>query len=423
MEANVILGAGVAGISAAYHLQQKGINSTIYEAQNGWGGLLDNFSIDGFRFDKAVHLSFTKNTYVRSLFDQVPYYTYHPQPYFYDNGRWLKHPVQNNLYPLTVNERVAAIKSFLQKPGASSLKNYYEWQLQQYGKYISEKFTAKYAEKYWTVSAKELTVDWVGNRMYQPSFEEVLYGALTDDTENVYYAGEMRYPQVGGYKSFIEPLAQGLNIKYLMEAASIDVKPKRVTFSNGSVIYYKNLISSLPLPKIINIIKDVPAQVKEAADKLRATSTALVSIGFNKQIENKMFWFYLNDSDLLPSRAYSPSMKSPDNAPDGCSSLQFEIYYSPSKPLIMNEAQLTEHVIGLIKLIGLAKPADIVVTDYKTIEYANIIFYNKLNSCRNIVKDYLKDQGIISIGRFGEWDYLWSDQALMSGKHAAIFVS
>jgi protoporphyrinogen oxidase len=419
METNVILGAGVAGISAAYHLKQKGIDSTIYEAQNSWGGLIDNFSIDGFRFDKAVHFSFTKNSYVRSLFDQVPYYTYRPQPFFYDNGRWLKHPVQNNLYPLKAGERVAAIKSFLEKPEVTKAHNYYKWQVQKYGRYISDNFTAKYAEKYWTMPSKELTVDWVGNRMYQPRLEEVLYGALTDDTENVYYAGEMRYPQQGGYKSFIGPMVQELRVKYLMKAVSIDTEYKQVTFENGLKTNYENLISSLPLPEIVNIIKDVPSNIIAAAAKLQATSIALVSIGFSEAIENKMFWFYLNDSDLLPARAYSPSLKSADNVPDDCSSMQFEIYYSPAKPLKLKESQLCEHVVDLINKVGLAKSEVIDVKDCRKIEYANVIFDHNMNSCRGIVKKYLEEQGIITIGRFGEWDYLWSDQVVISGVNAA----
>ena len=59
----MILGGGVAGISAAYHAQQLGKKAVIYEARPRWGGLADNFSIDGFRFDHAVHFAFTDDPY------------------------------------------------------------------------------------------------------------------------------------------------------------------------------------------------------------------------------------------------------------------------------------------------------------------------------------------------------------------------
>ena len=55
----IILGSGIAGISAGYHLKQKGQNAVIYEKDADWGGLCGYFSIDGFRFDRFVHFTFT----------------------------------------------------------------------------------------------------------------------------------------------------------------------------------------------------------------------------------------------------------------------------------------------------------------------------------------------------------------------------
>ena len=64
MKEVAILGAGISGIAAAYFLEDKNnkkYNITIYEKNSSWGGLCDNFEIDGFRFDKFVHFSFTEN--------------------------------------------------------------------------------------------------------------------------------------------------------------------------------------------------------------------------------------------------------------------------------------------------------------------------------------------------------------------------
>ena len=54
----VILGTGIAGIAAGYKL---GNQAVIYEARNRFGGLCDNFTVNGYRFDYAVHLSFAKD--------------------------------------------------------------------------------------------------------------------------------------------------------------------------------------------------------------------------------------------------------------------------------------------------------------------------------------------------------------------------
>ena len=64
-----ILGGGIAGISAGYHLKLKSIENTVFEKRNTWGGLCDNFTIgNGFRFDYFIHLSFAKDEYVKKLF-------------------------------------------------------------------------------------------------------------------------------------------------------------------------------------------------------------------------------------------------------------------------------------------------------------------------------------------------------------------
>ena len=73
----VILGAGIAGLGAALKASECGLNATIFEARRTTGGLLDNFSIQGFRFDNAVHLSFASEEKVRKIFDQTAYLT-HP---------------------------------------------------------------------------------------------------------------------------------------------------------------------------------------------------------------------------------------------------------------------------------------------------------------------------------------------------------
>ena len=79
MSNNVILGAGIAGISAAYHLKQKGENSVIFEKDNDWGGLCGFFEIDGFRFDRFVHFTFAKDEKIAELFAKSsPLYEWRP---------------------------------------------------------------------------------------------------------------------------------------------------------------------------------------------------------------------------------------------------------------------------------------------------------------------------------------------------------
>jgi len=416
-----ILGAGIAGISAGYHLSQKGVENVVYEKNKSWGGLCDNFLIGkDFRFDTFVHLSFTDSAYVKELFSKSSdFLTHNAISYNYYKGSWLKHPVQNNLAPLSTEVKVRIIQDFVKRQTGLSPVNYKEWLLYQFGDYFTNNFPGIYTKKYWTLPAEKLSTDWLGGRFSLPPLEKLLAGAFEEQKENFYYAQEMRYPVKGGYKSFLNEMALNSNIRTEKEAALISIDNKKISFTDGSEEHYDKLISSIPLPEVIKIIKDVPSLVLEAANKLLATSGQLISIGFNRPDIPPFLWFYIYDEDILPSRGYSPSIKSPFNTPEGKSSLQFETYFSKHSPKKEQGDALIDHVINKGKTMKLWSINDIEVTDYRELKYANVVYDFDRNKNLAIVHNFLDKVGISYIGRFGEWSYLWSDQSLLSGKKCA----
>jgi len=418
----VILGAGISGISAGYHLKISGLKSIIYEKNKSWGGLCDNFEVKGFRFDRFVHLSFSDDDYVKKLFDSTcEQNVYIPDPINYYKGCWLKHPVQNNIYNLSVKEKIKIIKDFFRrefKP-IEDISNLEEWLRIQFGDYFAENFPMRYTRKYWNCEAKGLETKWIGSRIYMPSIDEVLEGAMTEDTPHTYYAKEMRYPVYGGYKTFLSKMAEDLDIRLQKNIINIDTKNKILSFDDGSNDNYDEIISSIPLPEYINLIHNIPDDVKSAINNLKWTSGALVSLGFNKPHIAKNLWFYIYDEDILPARIYSPSMKSINNVPPDCSSMQAEIYIPWNKLNKINLNKLMDDTISSLINIDLFKYDDLIVKDIRIEKYANVIFNHDVYKNRNIIHDYLKNTGIKYIGRFGEWEYLWSDQSLISGKKCA----
>lgn len=417
MSNNVILGAGIAGISAAYHLKQKGENSVIFEKDNDWGGLCGFFEIDGFRFDRFVHFTFAKDEKIAELFAKSsPLYAHPPVSYNYWRGCWLKHPAQNNLAPLPIEEKVKIIDSFVNRPrkDVAEISDYAEWLRVQYGDYFAENFPFAYTRKYWGVEAKQLETKWVGNRLHVSPLPEVLRGAFAEQQENFYYTKFMNYPKKGGFRSIMNECRKGLDIRLNKKAVRIDTAAKQVEFADGTVENYDNLISSLPLPEIIKMISDVPENVQNAAKQLRWTCGYQVSLGFNRPDVAKYLWFYIYDEDVLPARVYSPNLKSPDNAPDGCSSLQAEIFFANGVKVV-NKNIILQKTVEKLKEICQFNDSDVVVKDIRFEPYANIIFTPEIYESRKVVREWLKAQGIKTIGRFGEWDYLWSHQAFESG--------
>jgi len=406
----VILGGGPSGIGAANRLGDK---ATIFEQSDHLGGLCSSFSIKGFRFDHAVHLSFTKDPIVLSYLKDVSFISHKPIAMNYYDGLWINYPAQNNLFPLPADEKKRIIDSFRNRPKIENPKNYEEWLFASYGEYFARKFPCIYTKKYWCFEAKDLSTSWCGERMYLPTIEEVEYGSTHDSTPNVYYAKEMRYPQTGGYCHFFGRVTAKSKIEFKHKVVLIDANEKTVFFSDGSSIQYGNLFYSLPLNKVWQLFKSVPKEVAQASKQLVATSMANVSIGFKREIQIPSIWFYIYDQDVPFARVYSPSLKSPDNAPRGKSSLQFEYYYvSDVCPLSSND--LLKKAENFLTESGMASKNDIEIEDVSYCEYANVVFLNHMEEKRQIVLDFLKNHGIVPIGRFGQWDYLWSDQAYSS---------
>lgn len=414
---NAILGAGIAGLAAAKAARDNGQPATVFEARSRAGGLLDNFTIDGFRFDTAVHLSFANEPEVREVFDRTPYITHKPEALNWDRGHWLKHPAQTNMFPLPWQDKVGLIAGLAENE-AGEIHNYRDWLIQQYGMPIAERWPLAYTEKYWTVPAEKLGTDWVGARMRRADLREVLQGALTPDTPNLYYVKEMRYPERGGYRAFIQPLIDEADVRTDCEVRHIDTAQRRIAFADGAAVTYDRLVSTIPLPVLIACIADVPPDIRDDAASLFATELDLVSVGLNRPDVPPALWFYIYDRDIAAARAYSPSWKSPDNAPAGCSSLQFEIYSSRHAPQIQSPEQLKQGVVDALATMGLAQADDIVVLHHCRTPFANVVFDLGMEERRDRVRAWLTSKDIHTAGRFGEWGYLWSNQAMMSGLKA-----
>jgi protoporphyrinogen oxidase len=415
----IVLGAGISGISAAYHLQKLGGQAVVYEAASRPGGLLDHFTIDGFRFDNAIHLSFATEPEVREVFDRTAYFAHPATSWCWDDDIWLKHPVQNNMAALDAQKKVELIAGLVERPDIK-VRHYKDWLLYQYGEPIANRWQLPYTEKYWTVGAEELGLKWIGNRVRRADIREVLHGAFTTETPSYYYAAEMRYPKQGGYRSFIEPMLAEVDVRCGFEVKGVRVADRRVYFANGETASWESLISTMPLPRLIELMDDVPEPVRVAAASLFATSLDLISVGFRRADIQPHLWFYIYDKDILAARAYSPSIKSPDNVPTGCSSLQFEIYSSPRKPQTATPEQMKENTKAALKTMGvLQDEEDIVFMHHKRLPWGNVVFDLGMEERRAIVTDWVEQTGIVLAGRFGQWEYQWSNQAFMSGMGAA----
>ena len=424
-----ILGAGMAGFGAAHHLRAAGggARGIVYERRDHYGGHTSSYCFDsGFVFDEGGHVSFTKDERIqRMLAENVrnDYQTLHTRVNNYWNGHWIKHPAQCNLYGLPPDLVAKVLHDFIEARYRENgdIRTYRDWLVATFGRTFAETFPMEYGLKYHTTTADNMTTEWIGPRLYQPSLEEVLRGALSPTTPDVHYISHFRYPSRGGFASYLRPWAERMDLRLQHEVVAIDPRTRELRFKNGARAHYDRLISSMPLPELIPLIAGAPADVREAAARLACTTVVIVTLGVNRPDLIDAHWTYFYDRDLFFTRLNTPHLQSPNNVPPGCGALQVECYYSPKyRPLDRQPDECVALVIADLKRVGVLRDDDQIVFQHSMlIPYANVIFDLERPAALATVHGYLEELGILACGRYGEWGYLWTDEAFKSGERAA----
>jgi len=254
----------------------------------------------------------------------------------YWRGYWPKHPVQLHLHGMPDDLVVKVISDFVEERQAPErlIKNYADWLLASFGRTFAEQFPMQYTRKYHLTTAENMSIDWLGPRIYRPSLEEVLRGAISPSSPHVHYITHFRYPKNGGFESYLKKFIPLGNLKLNHELASIDPRTRELTFSNGLVTRYDSLISSVALPDLIQMIQGAPKEVLDAAGRLACSTVVLVNIGVNRENLSNAHMTYFYDEDICFTRLGFPHMLSATNAPAGMGSIQAEVYFSEKyKPL------------------------------------------------------------------------------------------
>lgn len=421
-----ILGSGMAGFGAAYQLSQMGLRGTIYDKNSHIGGHTASYEFPGgWVFDEGPHVSFTQNARIQNLLAENiggKFETLDTRVNNYWRGHWIKHPAQCNLYGLPADLVTKIITDFVdaQNAPAGQIANYEDWLRASFGNTFAETFPMQYTIKYHTTEAKNLNTDWIGPRLYRAKLEEVIRGAIEASTPDVHYISHFRYPSNGGFQAYLEPFLKLVDVQLNHKATGIDPRARTLTFANGRVVPYDELLSSVALPDLIPMIAGTPRDVLEAADRLSCSEVVIVSLGIDRPDLVDAHWSYFYDQDICFARLSTPHLQSPHNVPPGCGSLQAECYFSKKyRPRNVQPEDCIEPVIADLKRAGVLRETDKILFKHAMhIPYANVIFDLECSAALKTVHGYLDDIGIGYCGRYGDWAYIWTDESFVSGEKA-----
>jgi len=424
----VIIGAGLTGLSTAYHLEKNNFyDYVIFEKEATIGGLCKSVYQNGFTFDFTGHLLHINDAYFRSFIDEVMgfdnLHTHTRNAFIFSHDTFTPYPFQRNLYGLPRNIIAECIESFATRPNINQTKTYYQWVLKHFGKGFGNHFLYPYQKKLLDYDIHKLSARWVGRFIPKTSLKEIIQGALQKRHETeVGYNAAFFYPKSGGIFSFIKKLASKIEnpIHTNMCAQKIDLKNKIVRFKNGHTEKFDYLINTMPLNVFLNSLEEKSAtSLQKAANKLICNSVVNFNLGISHSPQNAIkndpiHWIYFPEKQFPFYRLGFYNHFSPSMAPSGCSSLYGELsYYKKSKKHV---SEKLEHAIEACKKQLNIDNRDIITEKTITIDHAYVIYNFWREKHINHIHKRLHEHGVYSIGRYGYWKYSSMQEAVLDGK-------
>jgi UDP-galactopyranose mutase len=420
----VIIGAGPAGLGAALHMDDDWL---LFERERRIGGTCRTDVIDGFAFDYAGHIIFTTDPYIEQLIPALLGDNLHWQAresWVYSKGVFTRYPFQANTYGLPVEVVKECLLGLIEATYAPQNDappvNFEEWILRTFGRGIAEHFMLPYNRKVWAVPLTLMSHDWISDRVMQPRLDQVIEGALRPGVKDWGPNARFGYPLRGGFQVYMDALLARIDQRRVHTGRGVvRVAPRRrtVTLEGGEEVAYDYLVSTMPLPVLVDMLDDAPSAVRDAASGLLSTTVVCVNLGIGRANITDKHWIYYPE-DTVFHRIFVQSNASPYNAPPGCSAYICEITTSAHKPL--PREGLVERVIADCQRVGMLRPDDeILVRQVVEIPYGYVIYTPDRTRRVELIQAYLRERGIYSVGRFGEWCYYNSDHAILAGKRAA----
>lgn len=412
----VILGGGLAGAGCAQQLP----GAQIFESKPYLGGHAYSHTWKGYHFDEGAHICHSRDEAFLSSIEVPKRGDIHQvvsKTGNWDRGRWFSYPIQNNLYQLPADERIPALSDFVraQIEKKNPPENYEQWCRAQYGDTLTDTYYKRYTDKYWRTTMAQMDIDWLSGRLLPSQVDRVIAGSVASQEENQPVFSKFIYPRQGGFMGLMQPLFNSIKATLNERAVSIDLKQRRVTFASGRTESFEQLVSTIPLPTLINIIKDCPTHIKDATAKLQWTQLICVDFIINRPAVTPYHWFYLYDTDIETSRVSVPTNLSGSTGPH--TAIQAEVFRNHNETF-------NADAIGELTLKQLTKvlnyTADEVIDARTNVcNFSYVTPFLGHAAVTQGILDWLEQQGIFPAGLHGRWKYVWSDAAYRSGEDAA----
>jgi len=412
----VIIGAGPAGLAAACQLSG---NTVVLEQQSTVGGLCRSVHRAGGVFDIGGHSFHTPHPEVHELVNAVTGGLYHQQreARVYTCNRLIPYPFQKHFDQLPSPELVGACEQGLRenREPPEEAANFEEYIIRKFGRGIADCFMLPYNRKLWARDLRRISCEWTSQRVAGPKGTNEHFQTTGGTRKPLQSDTAVGYPLKGGfeeiYKAF-EPLLANLQLN--QRVAEINPRARTVRTEGGQVYCWEFLVSTMPLPELLNKTIGTPLDLINAAARLEYMSLRVELLLVGRSLNTHVQRIYVADPEIPPHKIALNHNSSDYLRRKPCHAVTAEVSLSEEKTTDVEE--IGPATITFLTRLGIIdSPGEVIWKDHVDVRYAYPVYTPARRSIVSKIKTWLQSFHIYPVGRFGDWDYINSDEAVMKG--------
>lgn len=412
----VVLGAGPAGIAAALAVGPAAI---LLDERSSVGGLSGTLERSGAIFDIGGHSFHTPHPDVRDLvFDSLEMFEQKREARCSVGDSLIRYPFQKHFRDLSDAGVVSDCERGLREAdGGGDARDYESYLTRRFGNGIAEHFLLPYSRKAWGGDLGRLSVDWARERVAAPEGTSEAFhdrggrrAPLQDDTR-------VAYPARGGFGEIPRALASGVyDLRLNTRVAAIDLERREVVMGGGNSIRWDRLISTLPIPELLRLLPEVPQNLRDDAASLERLSLRLFFVVIGRPVGTAIQRIYTANPE---SPAHKIAIN--HNSSDFLRALPHhgisgEMAMASPGSAETSEAGLEQQFVEHLQKLGLVRSDDrLVEVSSMVVPYGYPVPTRDREAIVSRLKSWLEGVRVSTVGRFAEWAYINSDEAMHRG--------
>jgi protoporphyrinogen oxidase len=440
-----VIGAGPAGLTAAYALGRRGIASSVYEADSIVGGIARTVEYKGFRFDIGGHRFFSKVRAVRDIWHDLLGSQFITRPRLsriYFDGLFFDYPLKasnalRQLGPIKA-AKIGMSYAWAQLRPIRPEVSFEDWVVNRFGRELFDTFFKAYTEKVWGIPCSTISAQWAAQRIKGLSLwvaaREMLMAPFRRGATKVRSLIEQfEYPRLGPgqlWEACAERVHRtGGEVRLRTPVVSVhhrDGRIEAIDIADNGVprrVPVEALISTMPMRTLVQaMIPPAPERIRQMAEQLSYRDFLTVALVIDQQETFPDNWIYVHDKKVKLGRIQNFKNWSPDMVPSPektCLGLEYFCFEGDGL-WSMSDAELIALGTREVGAIGLVDPAKVIDGAVVRVPKAYPVYDGKHIEALEVLRGYFAGFSNLQLaGRNGLHKYNNQDHAMITGILAA----